>query len=126
MDVPGNLTRRSSGTWCLQKESSSPTAATPTAASGSHRFDFGESSQHSNRAVGLADLADQQRDGCLDRRHWRCAGERIAECVADGLDHLSSDGEGCRRDTRSYGAADGNAATATAASTADGYGSGTV
>jgi hypothetical protein len=80
--------------WRLQKESRPASAATPTGSAGPNGFHSVNSEQHSGRTVGLFDLADQQCDRRIDRRHRRSAAEWIADGVPGEFHDLSSDAKG--------------------------------
>ena len=77
---------------CKKKESASaPTAA---GAAGPNRFHLSQSELDPGRTVGFTDLADQQCDRRVDRRHWRGTAERLAKRVPNGFHDLSSDRQG--------------------------------
>src|SRR3984957_12188897 len=82
-----------SGARGLQQESSAAATAATTGAARSYGVAVRKSEQHSIRAIGHAVVADDQRHGCIDRRHWRSTGQRIAVGESDGFDHVSLDRE---------------------------------
>jgi hypothetical protein len=52
--------------WRLQKEGSAAPAAAPAAAGIADRVDFGYAGYDSAGAIGNAELADNERDRCVD------------------------------------------------------------